>query len=349
MVGWCLTAQPSGFLSLISKGKAVYFSQNTRLYSDSSYSKPTELILTEGSIAELIQQTEQHYPDNAQKQLFKWYKIRQDSKEGWVYGDEALLSMPFFKLTEVLKPFHLKKINLGRGFENALCWFASLEGSDIRKNLRQNAEYQETYMIISPPFGKSLFIPIGIKSSENSTQVTKLFIRDVTEDEVEDILLETQHQEGSSVGKEASIHSIQSGIFKKIWEENLAISNDDKDIPHIYKQILIQKGTIRTSYLNLKNCTTSECSSLKTSTLRWNSQMKTFEIFYPESSVPIKSSLSAISLCCIKKLGGEWMVQAKENASTVSLKQVSWNSSFVQKYFQYLLSGSLESLGGIEP
>lgn len=343
-----LSAQTIGFASLLTKGKAVFLPQNTRLYADSSFSKPTEQILSEGSVAELLHQTNNLFPDNAQKQLFKWYKIKSDTKEGWVFGDEALLIVPYSNQSPVLQSVYLKKINLGRGFEETMVWVARIEGSDLpSKKLSQSPLYQESYLVMTPKFGKSLSLPIELLSSGNTTKLSKLFFKDITQDDFVEIAIELEHFQGNEHNKEVLVYSVQSGAFQKIWEENLSVSGVAQ-YPS-FKQVNLQSGTIRESYLDLKDCPTQNCSSLKTKTLRWNSQSKHFEEFYPESSIPLKPLQRDGAMCCLLKKRNEWIIRMNtENSTDLPLKQITWKHRLVEEYFQHLLSESLDKVGGIE-
>ena len=63
--------------SLIQTKRAAVTVSGVRLYADSTYTKPTEDIIAEGELLEIIAETQREHYDNTENQTFKWFKINE--------------------------------------------------------------------------------------------------------------------------------------------------------------------------------------------------------------------------------------------------------------------------------
>ena len=156
MIWFSKNSFASKSIELILQGKAALVINNTRLYEDSSYLKPTLLNLKENDLVEWVSSTTNEYLDNAQNQLFKWHFVKTLSgKTGWIYGDELAIPTPILRLESKLRPYVHQKKNLGASFESAIIWFGSIEGKDVKKGKSFfNPIYKESYIVFSNDVGK---------------------------------------------------------------------------------------------------------------------------------------------------------------------------------------------------
>ena len=89
MIWFSKNSFASKSIELILQGKAALVINNTRLYEDSSYLKPTLLNLKENDLVEWISSTTNEYLDNAQNQLLESErvknKVRDFEQDMWSY------------------------------------------------------------------------------------------------------------------------------------------------------------------------------------------------------------------------------------------------------------------------
>jgi len=233
-------------IELILQGKAALVINNTRLYEDSSYLKPTLINLQENELVEWLVSSTLEFPDNAQNQLFKWHKIQTLSgKTGWVFGDELALPTPISRIENKLRPFIHQKKNIGKSFESALIWFASIEGKDIKKGKSYfNPIYKESYIIFSNDIGKSFSLNYSNASESGKSEIMQLWIEDFTKDGSNEIIWEKKYESSNDKLPEKTIEifSVIAGNLQKIWEENL-IATDTNTIAK--NKFFLNNGTIR--------------------------------------------------------------------------------------------------------
>lgn len=304
------TLSPAAFASkaneLILQGKAALVLNNTRLYQDSSYLRPTAFNLRENDLVELIQMTTNEFPDNAQNQQFKWNLVRTlQGQSGWVFGDELATYNAIPKVDLKLRPFVHQRKRLYPGFETALIWFASMEGKDIKKGKAFfNPLYKENYIIATNEIGQSLALNYAIVSESGKNEIIQLWMTDLTRDGCSEIILVKSSEVGveRSTTKLTEIFSIQGGNFLKIWEESLEVGTS----PDLKKHIFIRGQTIQVSYLDFlpaglcslpdRNLTQpnvgDQCLELNTFTLQWDRQNRRFEALYPLSKSKPKGTIT---------------------------------------------------------
>ncbi|MEM6965095.1 MAG: hypothetical protein AAF573_10030, partial [Bacteroidota bacterium] len=128
---------------LVFKSRVGTALNGVTMYPDSSYfDQPTQRF-SEGSLFEVVGETQLEHLDDAQNQKFKWFKVKsQTGKMGWIYGDGLAVMMPSDKINATLKTFHQQKISLDNGFEKSVLWLAFIEGRD---NLHDNDFLNPTY------------------------------------------------------------------------------------------------------------------------------------------------------------------------------------------------------------
>ncbi len=292
---------------LILQGKAALVLNNTRLYQDSSYLRPSDLNLRENDLVELIQSTTNEFPDNAQNQQFKWYLVKTlQGQTGWLFGDEVATYNAIKEVDTKLRPFIHQKKKLCAGFENSLIWFASLEGKDIKKGKRFfNPLYKEYYAIATNEMGQSLALNYANISESGTTKIDQAWIADVTKDGFAEIILVKSMELGSEQSPTINIeiYSIQAGDFHKIWEENLQTATLDSNPPRKY--VMLQQHTIRVSYMEwvpssqynwleskaLPVETSGSCLYYSTYSLQWDRQKKRYEQLYPLTQTAPKATI----------------------------------------------------------
>lgn len=303
MIWFSKNSFASKSIELILQGKAALVINNTRLYEDSSYLKPTLLNLKENDLVEWLSSTTNEYLDNAQNQLFKWHFVKTLSgKTGWIYGDELAIPTPILRLESKLRPYVHQKKNLGASFESAIIWFGSIEGKDVKKGKSFfNPIYKESYIVFSNDVGKSLALNYANASESGKSELNQIWISDFTKDGKEDILWEKRIEsvDNHHVERSLEIYSILAGNLQKIWDEKLDESLQNKIFN---KKYLIKEGIIRISTLELmdndqyslssksKLSTYFNAKAIESSTLslKWNSQSKTIDTLYGFSKIAPK-------------------------------------------------------------
>lgn len=286
-------------IELILQGKAALAINNTRLYEDSSYLKPTLINIQENELVEWLASSTLEFPDNAQNQLFKWHKIRTLSgKTGWVFGDELALPTPISRIENKFRPLIHQKKNIGVSFESAIIWFASIEGKDIKKGKSYfNPIYKESYIIFSNDIGKSFSINYANASESGKSEIIQLWIEDFTKDGSNEVIWEKKYESSDSKqpDKTIEIFSVIAGNLQKIWEENM-IRTDTNSVSK--NKYILNNGTIRflgvslsnsPSFLlseknklsNLQNTKHIESSSY---TLKWNPLSKKLDTLYSKTT-----------------------------------------------------------------
>lgn len=288
-----------------------------RLYSDSTFVKPTEKKLSEGEIVEIIGETQRTYEDNSQRQKFKWYHIRTPKgEEGWLFGDNLAVMLPDAAVSDVAKPFFRRAVNFDNGFENAIVWFGQVEGREnIHKQDFMNPTYRELYLVVSNDLGKSVTILIGGAEQAGKKELRRLEIFDVTGNRVPEIILETTNMPSNSniENRQIEIHGFQAGTLQKIFDEQMTLSFDgDMPSPALSKQMEIEGQNIRISYIDFvrpekysldipteakAGSTTERCLEFVTKSLIWDEKLKRFNALYRETrSTPLVTARRKVYL-----------------------------------------------------
>ena len=97
----------------VIEGRAIVALGNLGLFADSTFASNTVSFHKEGEIFRFLDMTKQLHEDDAQKQLFPWYKVETTSgKIGWLYGDIVVVILPRFKVTETVADFYKKTFHL---------------------------------------------------------------------------------------------------------------------------------------------------------------------------------------------------------------------------------------------
>jgi hypothetical protein len=278
----------------VSLGKVVFF-------SDTLLSRPTNLLFEEGELFEIIAESKLEHDDKDQAQRFKWYKLKARNKQiGWVFGD-AIAVIEQEKQPESLLGFHQRKWKFDNGFENAICWIAAVNGTEIKtSSALVNPQYNETYLIISNEKGNSVFINLSGQSISGEATLKTLLLQDITGDTTPEIIIErSSFASGSPLeNRDVELYAFQAGTLRKIFEERLTLTDgDDTPSPALFKNIEISEKNIRLAYVDFLHCenykqnipcdlrtTTQErCLEYVTSTYSWDENKKQFGTLYAES------------------------------------------------------------------
>ena len=166
---------------------------NTSTFSDSSYTSATNGFFKEGSLLTIIQETVLEHEDDAQKQLFKWYRVKAgDGSTGWVFGDALLIKEKENLIPAALKPYLYRKFRFNSGFENSMIWFGSLVGRDNFGAQMMSNNYEESYLIITNEQARSVFIPIASISQFGESKILSFAIQELTGDQIPDFVLQNE-------------------------------------------------------------------------------------------------------------------------------------------------------------
>ncbi len=299
-----LLAKADTAAQIILQKKSAISVSPVRLYADSSFSKTTETTYTEGELFEIIAETVKEYPDNAQNQTFKWFKIKTlTGKIGWIFGDNLAVVLNESALDIQLKPFNKKEAHFDNGFENALIWFGTVEGHD-EKNRDINPSYKEFYLIITNDKGKSVSLNLSNINESGKKTLENIYFQDVTNNKIDDIIIQTHTlpSDKNLAERDLEIYTFKAGALSKIFEERLALTwEDDVPSPALSKFIDIEGSEIRVAYIDYVLCekyslglptdvrskTMERCLQYVTYSFIWNNGKKAFEPFYKESRTPV--------------------------------------------------------------
>lgn len=277
------------------------------LYPDSSFFKHSDLRFSEGDLFKVIGETTLKHLDDAQNQKFKWYKVQSLSgQEGWIFGDGIAVMMSHEDIDSQLQPFHKKKISLNNGFDKSVMWMAAIQGRDnIHDNDLLNSTYHEYYIVVTGKYGKSVHMNYESQSAMGRKTLNVFQMKDVTNDNVEDFLMETKSYSSSSdlENRTLEIFSLQSGYLKKVLEERMTLTyDDDLFSPAMFKSVEVSSSSIRVEFVDYVPCqkfslpyefdknseTQERCVEFVTYTFAWDNRKKQFVQFYQENRNTLK-------------------------------------------------------------
>lgn len=343
-----INIQPNAIDIIISKRVAITVSA-TRMYSDSSYTAPTEIKFNEGDLFEILSETTNEHSDNTQNQTFKWFRIKTMNGEvGWVFGDNLATIVPEYLTDAPLRSFYKRTAHFDNGFENAVIWVASTDGHDDRfkTEARLNPAYKEFYLVITNAQGKSVSINYANVSETSKRDVISFFLKDVDANGTDELIFETQNFSTNSTTKQrqVEIYSFKPGGLTKIFEERTDLQNTNKETsPSISHFIDIDSTSIRVSYIDFINCanytaanfktdiktrTQEQCMEYVTSTLEWNKRTRSFVTLYPLSRAPVNGQI---------KLNTYLRSAPQENAPTLIYLLASKKLSIIKVFNDVLV------------
>ena len=301
-------AFPSKASDLVFKSRVATVLNTVTLYPDSSYFSNANTRFSEGELLEVIGESVLEHLDDSQNQKFKWFKVRnQAGLEGWIFGDGIAVIMDTDKINTQLSSFHKKKISLNNGFEKSVMWIAGIEGRDnLHDNDFLNPTYHEYYLVITNEYGQSVHVNYESQSAMGRTETQLIQFKDLTGDQVDEILLQTKSYSASSdlENRVFEISSIQSGSLKKVLEERMTLTyDDDLFSPAMFKYIEVSGQSIRVEFVDFIACrkyslpyqfenrsqTQERCLEFVTYTYAWDSRKKRFEQFYKENRNALKA------------------------------------------------------------
>ncbi len=301
---------------IILQKRAAVSVSNLRFYSDSSFTKSTEVTFTEGELFEIIGQTVKEHYDNTQTQTFKWYKARSlNGQTGWIFGDNLAVVIPNYHVDTLLKPFFKKEAHFDNGFENSVIWAATVEGHDEHvKDKSASTIYQEIYLIVTNDKGRSITLNYAHENESGKKNLEKLYIQDVTDNKIDEIILETSimTKDKNLPERYLEIYSFTSNTLEKIFEERLMLAwENDVPTPAFSKFVEIEGNDIRIAYVdyiscekailtppyNVKSPTNQErCLEYVTYSFIWDKAKRSFVPFYKESRTPIYANTEGLTI-----------------------------------------------------
>lgn len=273
----------------------------TSLHSDTALHTQTQVVLKDGELVEILSTSKELHFDKDENQKFRWYKVKtENGNEGWLFGDALALTTPIENLDKCVVPFYQLNYSFGAGFEDAMIWFANIEGIELRGNQYLNDPfYIEQYLVVTNAFGKSVSLYLSGKGVEGIQQLKSFFIKDINGDEYPDFIVEkSAFNEGSlSENRNVEIYQIKTRGFQKTFDEVISLKLDkEQPSPAINKVIELDNQLIRVSYIdfivckdkeNIKNLVQQFCPTYVTYTHIWDFNTGQFKILYGESRVPV--------------------------------------------------------------
>ena len=272
------------------------------LYPDSSFLQHSNVSFNEGSLFELLGESQLEHPDDAQNQKFKWYKVKAtDGQEGWIFGDGLAVISADHLIDSRLKKYHKKRYSFDNGFEKAITWIASISGRDnFHENDMLNPPYNEFYLVITNERGKSVHINFAGLSAMGKNELHDLKMTDVTGDNVAELILQRNSYPMSSdlENRLLEVYSFQAGTLTKVFEERMTLNyEDDMPSPALSKHIEIADKSIRVEYIDYMPCksyrlkyptdlrsrTKERCIEYVTYTYIWDDKLNHYRPLYEES------------------------------------------------------------------
>lgn len=284
---------------------------NLALFPDSSLTAQTTEMVKEGDLVEVVGTSILEHEDKDQNQKFHWFQVKTlDGKTGWLFGDGLAVGLPDERISADMASFSRKNIALNAGFEQTTMWLAALEGRDNQhEEDHLNPIYDEQYLVLSNPRGRSVAMRIGGAGSAGRTDLKSLQTLDLTGDGAAEFLVETASFEPGSPleQRDLEIFSLQTGSLSKIFEERLTLTTDKNDpSPALFKSIEPDGKTIRREFIDFvskekyrlnqpldwQNATREFALEFVTSTLEWSAKNRRFEPLYEETRIVPTGSVS---------------------------------------------------------
>lgn len=286
--------------SLLAGGRAGVILGNTRMYADSSFTKPTERNLLAGTLVEVVSGSRQMHLDDAQKQRFRWIKVLPFGQEtsAWVFGDAVAIMQAMDAISAPLQPLQMTQSSFGSGFETATLWAASLEGRDaIHEQVYMNAPYRETYLVITNVVGRCITVNCGGISAMGESTIRAVNIADITGDTRPDLMLESSSvpNESGIEDRVLEVYTFQGGSMVKVLEDRLTLMQDAfTPSPSLFKYAEGGSGFVRLAYVDFVQNDSNRHErnlSYATYTYGWNEQSRKFKIIYPETHTAILGTM----------------------------------------------------------
>jgi hypothetical protein len=293
---------------ILTKRAAVSVSP-VRLYADSTYAASTETTFTDGELFEVTGETVAEHFDNTQNQTFKWYKVQAtNGATGWIFGDNLAVVLLENNVEPTLRPYFKKAASFDNGFEKATIWLADTDGHDVKTEPTVRPSYRECYLVVTNERGRCVVLNYANVSETNKKTLQSLHFQDLTENKINEILLETSAiPMGSNLEEHVfEIYTFKSGALTKLFEERLTlIWEADVPAPSFSKFVEIEGTTIRIAYVDYLNCekyslnlptdvrskTQERCLEYVTYSFHWNKLERAFKTLYPESRRTVQAAV----------------------------------------------------------
>lgn len=256
---------------------------NTSTFTDSSYTSATNGFFKEGTLLTIVEETALEHEDDAQKQLFKWYRVKaKNGTMGWVFGDALLIKEKENLIPKTLKPYLYRKFRFNSGFENSMIWFGSLVGRDNFGAQMMSNSYEEAYLIITNEKARSVFIPIASVSQFGESRIKTFSIQELTGDQVPDFVLQNEVVDEKNQPQQfVQLYTFQAGTLRKVFEEKININSRINQV----KQLVFEKEMIRGYYFEQED----NHPQLYSYTYFWNQRNRQYEMLYPPAPFVIRA------------------------------------------------------------
>ena len=233
----------------------------------------------------------------------EWYKIKaSDGVIGWIYGDNLAVILPEYLIDTLLRSYNKKAAVFDNGFEKSTVWVAGTDGHDAPSTdkVLLNTSYKEFYLVVTNQRGRSVVLNYANTNESGRKTVQSIHFQDVTDNKINDIILETTSLPlGSSLEEHLfEIYSFKSGALSKVFEERMTLTWESNIAsPAVSKFIDIEGSTIRVAYVDYVNVskfslnfptdmrtkTQERCLEYVTYSYHWDKMTRTFTPLYAES------------------------------------------------------------------
>ena len=293
---------------ILNKRAAVSISP-VRLYTDSTYLASSETTFTEGELFEVTGETVVEHFDNTQNQTFKWYKVQAtNGATGWLFGDNLAVVLLENNVEPTLRPYFKKSASFDNGFEKATIWLAETDGHDVKTEPAVRPSYRECYLVVTNERGRCVVLNYANVSETNKKTLQSLHFQDLTENKINEILLETSAiPPGSTLEEHVfEIYTFKSGALTKLFEERLTLTWEaDVPAPSFLKFVEIEGTTIRIAYVDYIPCekyslslptdvrskTQERCLEYVTYSFCWDKIERAFKTLYPVSRRTVQGAV----------------------------------------------------------
>ena len=279
-------------------------------YPDSSFFAHSNIAYEEGTLFEIIGETNFEYEDEAQNQKFKWYQVKTpDNRQGWIYGDGIAVIMPETAISSIFKPYHLKTFKFSEDLVETTFWIASIEGKDnFHEEDFLNPLYKESYLVLTSNLGKSFHIHLSGESTMGSSELLQFHLQDLTEDSIPELLFLKNNIDNSSrlEDRVLEIFAFQAGSIAEVFEERLSLTYEAKTpSPALYKFVDINPKNIRIAFVDYLACKDyglmlqsndldaekEKCLEYVTYSFVWQEAQNRYVPFYEESRTYVEGIL----------------------------------------------------------
>jgi hypothetical protein len=297
----CATIANANVFEQIKSKKMAIGMGVISLHSDTAHHTQTNTIFKDGALFEVIGCSKTLHFDTDENQKFKWYQVKTSSNQtGWIFGDALAIITPKKQLDSLSAKYLFQKNTFSSGFGEAILWFATIEGIELKGNqYLNNPLYIEQYLIMTNETGKSISLYLSGRGVEGEQQMKSLVFQDINGDAIQEIIVEKNaFNDGSLVdNRSVEAYTFTSAGLTKIFDESLSLKvENDLPSPALYKIVEIDNQLIRVSYIDFLSTDNKAVAAsfsnifrleYVTYTYGWDVASAQFKPLYTESRLPL--------------------------------------------------------------